>query len=176
MGSSWGCVVKSNWLLSLWFSAPVGGCFPIAGGVSPHIPRQDSGGAGLSLLFPSCLLFLMLPLRPFEIIILLTIFANCVALAIYLPMPEDDTNVANSSLVRHSPSHCLAGQPGALLRGLCRAGCSVWHGCKVVIPVVGASAAAQWGAVRDAAKSEGGRVVEKPLQNGFSGGLIPALD
>ncbi|KAK4809240.1 hypothetical protein QYF61_012893 [Mycteria americana] len=40
----------------------------------------------------------MLPLRPFEIIILLTIFANCVALAIYLPMPEDDTNVANSSL------------------------------------------------------------------------------
>ncbi|KFV89770.1 Voltage-dependent L-type calcium channel subunit alpha-1S, partial [Fulmarus glacialis] len=36
--------------------------------------------------------------RPFEIIILLTIFANCVALAIYLPMPEDDSNVANSSL------------------------------------------------------------------------------
>ncbi|XP_065603601.1 voltage-dependent L-type calcium channel subunit alpha-1S isoform X2 [Cyrtonyx montezumae] len=36
--------------------------------------------------------------KPFEIIILLTIFANCVALAIYLPMPEDDTNVANSSL------------------------------------------------------------------------------
>ncbi|XP_009586456.1 PREDICTED: voltage-dependent L-type calcium channel subunit alpha-1S [Fulmarus glacialis] len=36
--------------------------------------------------------------KPFEIIILLTIFANCVALAIYLPMPEDDSNVANSSL------------------------------------------------------------------------------
>ncbi|XP_021232888.1 voltage-dependent L-type calcium channel subunit alpha-1S isoform X2 [Numida meleagris] len=36
--------------------------------------------------------------KPFEIIILLTIFANCIALAIYLPMPEDDTNVANSSL------------------------------------------------------------------------------
>ncbi|XP_075578339.1 voltage-dependent L-type calcium channel subunit alpha-1S isoform X3 [Pelecanus crispus] len=36
--------------------------------------------------------------KPFEIIILLTIFANCVALAVYLPMPEDDTNVANSSL------------------------------------------------------------------------------
>ncbi|POI34109.1 hypothetical protein CIB84_002139 [Bambusicola thoracicus] len=36
--------------------------------------------------------------KPFEIIILLTIFANCVALAIYQPMPEDDTNVANSSL------------------------------------------------------------------------------
>ncbi|XP_075709647.1 voltage-dependent L-type calcium channel subunit alpha-1S [Rhinoderma darwinii] len=36
--------------------------------------------------------------KPFEIIILLTIFANCVALAIYLPMPEDDTNATNAVL------------------------------------------------------------------------------
>ncbi|CAM4610423.1 voltage-dependent L-type calcium channel subunit alpha-1S [Lepidochelys kempii] len=36
--------------------------------------------------------------KPFEIIILMTIFANCVALAVYLPMPEDDTNASNSSL------------------------------------------------------------------------------
>ncbi|XP_013922794.1 PREDICTED: voltage-dependent L-type calcium channel subunit alpha-1S, partial [Thamnophis sirtalis] len=36
--------------------------------------------------------------KPFEIIILLTIFANCIALAIYLPMPEDDTNKMNSRL------------------------------------------------------------------------------
>ncbi|XP_075051737.1 voltage-dependent L-type calcium channel subunit alpha-1S [Mixophyes fleayi] len=36
--------------------------------------------------------------KPFEIIILLTIFANCVALAIYLPMPEDDTNSTNAVL------------------------------------------------------------------------------
>ncbi|KAM3936077.1 voltage-dependent L-type calcium channel subunit alpha-1S [Leptodactylus fuscus] len=36
--------------------------------------------------------------KPFEIIILLTIFANCVALAIYLPMPEDDTNATNAIL------------------------------------------------------------------------------
>ncbi|KAG8450975.1 hypothetical protein GDO86_003308 [Hymenochirus boettgeri] len=36
--------------------------------------------------------------KPFEIIILLTIFANCVALAIFLPMPEDDTNSANAVL------------------------------------------------------------------------------
>ncbi|KAM5179969.1 voltage-dependent L-type calcium channel subunit alpha-1S [Mantella aurantiaca] len=36
--------------------------------------------------------------KPFEMIILLTIFANCVALAIYLPMPEDDTNSTNSIL------------------------------------------------------------------------------
>ncbi|NXI54348.1 CAC1S protein, partial [Chloroceryle aenea] len=62
----------------------------------PHIPQRDK--AGLCLFFHSCLHSLTLPLRPFEIIILLTIFANCIALAIYLPMPEDDTNVANSSL------------------------------------------------------------------------------
>ncbi|XP_040193668.1 voltage-dependent L-type calcium channel subunit alpha-1S isoform X1 [Rana temporaria] len=36
--------------------------------------------------------------KPFEMIILLTIFANCVALAIFLPMPEDDTNSTNSVL------------------------------------------------------------------------------
>ncbi|XP_056413583.1 voltage-dependent L-type calcium channel subunit alpha-1S isoform X2 [Hyla sarda] len=36
--------------------------------------------------------------KPFEIIILLTIFANCVALAIYLPMPEEDTNATNAVL------------------------------------------------------------------------------
>ncbi|XP_065099249.1 calcium channel, voltage-dependent, L type, alpha 1S subunit, a [Paramisgurnus dabryanus] len=36
--------------------------------------------------------------KPFEIIILLTIFANCVALAVFLPMPEEDTNSTNSNL------------------------------------------------------------------------------
>uniref|UniRef100_A0A4W3JFB4 Voltage-dependent L-type calcium channel subunit alpha n=1 Tax=Callorhinchus milii TaxID=7868 RepID=A0A4W3JFB4_CALMI len=36
---------------------------------------------------------------PFEIIILLTIFANCVALAVYIPFPEDDSNATNSNLV-----------------------------------------------------------------------------
>ncbi|CAI5777478.1 voltage-dependent L-type calcium channel subunit alpha-1S isoform X1 [Podarcis lilfordi] len=36
--------------------------------------------------------------KPFETIILLTIFANCIALAIYVPMPEDDTNKANTRL------------------------------------------------------------------------------
>ncbi|XP_049714057.1 voltage-dependent L-type calcium channel subunit alpha-1S [Elephas maximus indicus] len=34
----------------------------------------------------------------FEMIILLTIFANCVALAVYLPMPEDDNNSLNLGL------------------------------------------------------------------------------
>ncbi|XP_066095020.1 voltage-dependent L-type calcium channel subunit alpha-1S [Saccopteryx bilineata] len=36
--------------------------------------------------------------KPFETIILLTIFANCVALAVYLPMPEDDNNALNIGL------------------------------------------------------------------------------
>ncbi|XP_074173205.1 voltage-dependent L-type calcium channel subunit alpha-1S isoform X1 [Rhinolophus sinicus] len=36
--------------------------------------------------------------KPFETIILLTIFANCVALAVYLPMPEDDNNSLNVGL------------------------------------------------------------------------------
>ncbi|KAI5607630.1 calcium channel, voltage-dependent, L type, alpha 1S subunit, a isoform X1, partial [Silurus asotus] len=39
--------------------------------------------------------------EPFEIIILLTIFANCVALAVFMPMPEEDTNNTNSNLVTH---------------------------------------------------------------------------
>ncbi|XP_067906863.1 voltage-dependent L-type calcium channel subunit alpha-1C isoform X4 [Heterodontus francisci] len=38
--------------------------------------------------------------KPFEIIILLTIFANCVALAVYIPFPEDDSNATNSNLER----------------------------------------------------------------------------
>lgn len=46
-------------------------------------------------------------LRPFEIIILLTIFANCVALAIYIPFPEDDSNATNSNLVSLEPLRFL---------------------------------------------------------------------
>uniref|UniRef100_A0A3Q3CI30 Calcium channel, voltage-dependent, L type, alpha 1S subunit, b n=1 Tax=Haplochromis burtoni TaxID=8153 RepID=A0A3Q3CI30_HAPBU len=36
--------------------------------------------------------------KTFEIIILLTIFANCIALAVFLPMPEEDTNNTNLNL------------------------------------------------------------------------------
>uniref|UniRef100_A0A673HKL4 Voltage-dependent L-type calcium channel subunit alpha n=1 Tax=Sinocyclocheilus rhinocerous TaxID=307959 RepID=A0A673HKL4_9TELE len=36
--------------------------------------------------------------KPFEIIILLTIFANCIALAVFLPMPEEDINNTNLTL------------------------------------------------------------------------------
>ncbi|XP_063064429.1 dihydropyridine-sensitive L-type skeletal muscle calcium channel subunit alpha-1-like [Engraulis encrasicolus] len=36
--------------------------------------------------------------KPFEMIILLTILANCISLAIFLPLPLDDTNNSNSTL------------------------------------------------------------------------------
>ncbi|KAF0036298.1 hypothetical protein F2P81_011610 [Scophthalmus maximus] len=36
--------------------------------------------------------------KTFEIIILLTIFANCIALAVFLPMPEEDSNNTNTRL------------------------------------------------------------------------------
>uniref|UniRef100_A0A4W6EAI7 Voltage-dependent L-type calcium channel subunit alpha n=1 Tax=Lates calcarifer TaxID=8187 RepID=A0A4W6EAI7_LATCA len=45
--------------------------------------------------------------KPFEIIILLAIFANCVALAVYLPMPEEDSNNTNSNLVVNHLFHFL---------------------------------------------------------------------
>ena len=36
---------------------------------------------------------------PFEYLILLTIFANCIALAIYTPYPQGDSNDLNNALV-----------------------------------------------------------------------------
>ncbi|XP_062855271.1 voltage-dependent L-type calcium channel subunit alpha-1D [Trichomycterus rosablanca] len=36
--------------------------------------------------------------KPFDVFILLSIFANCVALAIYIPFPEDDSNSTNHDL------------------------------------------------------------------------------
>lgn len=63
-------------------------------------------------------MFLNPPLRPFEIIILMTIFANCVALAVYIPFPEDDSNATNSNLVSNvqeitcSPREPAGTEPG----------------------------------------------------------------
>lgn len=38
----------------------------------------------------------------------MTIFANCVALAVYIPFPEDDSNATNSNLVSNLPfSNCF---------------------------------------------------------------------
>ncbi|XP_069501369.1 voltage-dependent L-type calcium channel subunit alpha-1F isoform X2 [Ambystoma mexicanum] len=36
--------------------------------------------------------------KPFDILILMTIFANCVALGVYIPFPEDDSNTSNHNL------------------------------------------------------------------------------
>ena len=37
--------------------------------------------------------------RPFEYLILVTIFTNCVALAVYKPYPDGDSNDLNTILV-----------------------------------------------------------------------------
>jgi len=44
-------------------------------------------------------IFLDETFRPFEYLILLTIFANCVALAVYTPYPNSDSNNTNLYLV-----------------------------------------------------------------------------
>jgi hypothetical protein len=44
-------------------------------------------------------IFLDKNIRPFEYLILLTIFANCVALAVYTPYPNSDSNNTNLYLV-----------------------------------------------------------------------------
>uniref|UniRef100_A0A671L010 Ion transport domain-containing protein n=1 Tax=Sinocyclocheilus anshuiensis TaxID=1608454 RepID=A0A671L010_9TELE len=36
--------------------------------------------------------------KPFDIFILIAIFANCMALAVYIPFPEDDSNSTNHDL------------------------------------------------------------------------------
>lgn len=46
-----------------------------------------------------CGIFLDKTYRPFEYLILLTIFANCVALAVYTPYPNGDSNSTNLYLV-----------------------------------------------------------------------------
>uniref|UniRef100_A0A8C1QGQ1 Voltage-dependent L-type calcium channel subunit alpha n=1 Tax=Cyprinus carpio TaxID=7962 RepID=A0A8C1QGQ1_CYPCA len=40
--------------------------------------------------------------KPFDIFILIAIFANCMALAVYIPFPEDDSNSTNHDLVNFS--------------------------------------------------------------------------
>ncbi|KAM9504465.1 voltage-dependent L-type calcium channel subunit alpha-1D-like [Salvelinus alpinus] len=51
--------------------------------------------------------------KPFDIFILLSIFANCVALAVYIPFPEDDSNSTNHDLSTSAESvyiqelHCF---------------------------------------------------------------------
>lgn len=42
---------------------------------------------------------------PFDIFILLAIFANCVAMGVTKPYPDDDSNATNHKLVRSLESH-----------------------------------------------------------------------
>ncbi|XP_042197960.1 voltage-dependent L-type calcium channel subunit alpha-1S-like isoform X3 [Callorhinchus milii] len=67
--------------------------------VTPALPRPARSLFCLNLQSPvrkTCIN--IVEWKPFEIIILITIFANCVALAIFLPLPEDDTNNLNFKL------------------------------------------------------------------------------
>uniref|UniRef100_A0A8C1JZ22 Voltage-dependent L-type calcium channel subunit alpha n=1 Tax=Cyprinus carpio TaxID=7962 RepID=A0A8C1JZ22_CYPCA len=45
--------------------------------------------------------------KPFDIFILIAIFANCMALAVYIPFPEDDSNSTNHDLVKYTHNCCL---------------------------------------------------------------------
>lgn len=50
-------------------------------------------------------IFLTNVFRPFEYLILMTIFANCVALAVYTPYPCNDSNTINGYLVSNICLH-----------------------------------------------------------------------
>ncbi|XP_055553536.1 voltage-dependent L-type calcium channel subunit alpha-1F isoform X3 [Falco cherrug] len=75
----------------------------------PH-PKHKGQGSGGVHRSPRALFCLRLnnPIRraaisivewkPFDILILATIFANCVALGVYIPFPEDDSNASNHNL------------------------------------------------------------------------------
>ncbi|XP_066064544.1 LOW QUALITY PROTEIN: voltage-dependent L-type calcium channel subunit alpha-1F [Chamaea fasciata] len=76
----------------------------------PHPKHKGQGGTGGVHRSPRALFCLRLnnPIRraaisivewkPFDILILATIFANCVALGVYIPFPEDDSNTSNHNL------------------------------------------------------------------------------
>ncbi|TEA16940.1 hypothetical protein DBR06_SOUSAS20910048, partial [Sousa chinensis] len=69
--------------------------------------------------------------RPFDILILLTIFANCVALGVYIPFPEDDSNTANHNLtVLKIVAYGLVLHPSAYIR-------NGWNLLDFIIVVVG---------------------------------------
>lgn len=53
----------------------------------------------VKLFVPGIVVSLTSFLRPFDIFILIAIFANCMALAVYVPFPEDDSNSTNHDLV-----------------------------------------------------------------------------
>ncbi|KAM7134266.1 LOW QUALITY PROTEIN: voltage-dependent L-type calcium channel subunit alpha-1D-like [Macrochelys suwanniensis] len=64
---------------------------------SPTVPRSPRALFCLRLSHPLRRAAISI-VEPFDILILMTIFANCVALGVYIPFPEDDSNTANHDL------------------------------------------------------------------------------
>lgn len=60
--------------------------------------------------------FLNVPARPFDIFILLAIFANCVALGVSKPFPEDDSNSTNHDLVSRTQEEVWTPETGDATR------------------------------------------------------------
>ncbi|XP_073177420.1 voltage-dependent L-type calcium channel subunit alpha-1F-like [Lepidochelys kempii] len=66
---------------------------------SPTVPRSPRALFCLRLNHPLRQAAIsIVEWKPFDILILMTIFANCVALGVYIPFPEDDSNTANHDL------------------------------------------------------------------------------
>lgn len=58
-------------------------------------------------IYGFAMVFFLNTCRPFEWLILFTIFANCVALAVYTPYPNSDSNSTNAYLVSLSTLRSL---------------------------------------------------------------------
>jgi hypothetical protein len=74
---------------------------PVRRGGKPIPDRPPSALFCLSLKNPLRKLCIdIVEWKPFEYLILLTIFANCIALAVFTPYPNNDSNLTNSYLER----------------------------------------------------------------------------
>lgn len=80
-------------------SAPVAPKRPVRRGGKPVPDRPPRALFCLTLKNPLRKLCIdIVEWKPFEYLILLTIFANCVALAVYTPFPNSDANATNQYL------------------------------------------------------------------------------
>jgi voltage-dependent calcium channel L type alpha-1D len=80
-------------------AAPAASKRPIRRGGKPQPDRPQRALFCLNLKNPLRKLCIdIVEWKPFEYLILLTIFANCVALAVYTPFPNSDSNQTNAYL------------------------------------------------------------------------------
>lgn len=80
-------------------AAPAATKRPVRRGGKPQPDRPQRALFCLSLKNPIRKLCIdIVEWKPFEYLILLTIFANCVALAVYTPFPNSDSNQTNAYL------------------------------------------------------------------------------